>query len=153
MSANNTGCQVDPAPMPDLELDAIIHDACMRGLMRDQVDLAVAQHYQRDNKPIPTATDINAAYARNVARWITRANLGRDELYALHVARREDVYRRAHQLNDYKTCAGILKDLAQLEQQYRREQKQAERKTEADSLRERIKQKSAGRGPRLERVK
>lgn len=139
-----------PPDSQALELDAIIHDACMRGLMRDQVDLAVAHHYSKHDDPPPDAVAIAAAYRRNVERWIARANLGRDELYALHVARREDVYRRAHQLNDYKTCAGILKDLAQLEQQYRREQKQAERKTEADALRERIRSKTK---PRLERVK
>lgn len=153
MSATNTGSPADPNHS-ELELDAIIHDACMRGLLRDQVELAVAKHYSDKGRPPPDAAAISAAYARNVNRWIARANLGRDELYALHVARREDVYRRAHQLNDYKTCAGILKDLAQLEQQYRREQKQAERKSEAATLRERIRNKAAGKAsPALRSVK
>lgn len=163
MSAMNTDSPADPEhpptdpPVaelelePELALDAIIHDACMRGLMRDQVELAVNHHFHQKRRPPPTAGAIAEAYARNVDRWIARANLSRDELYALHVARREDVYRRAHQLNDYKTCAGVLKDLAQLEQQYRREQKQAEQHAEASSLKDRIRRKTGT--AKLERVK
>lgn len=117
----------------DEETIGHVNQAIMLGFPRAQVDLWAA----RQDPPIPPAA-LDRAYALCVERWIQAANTPNGELYALHVARREDLYRRAMAQGDLTLAHKILVDQAKLQQQYRTEQRRAEEKSQADDLAARI---------------
>lgn len=129
-------------------LTAMVHDALMRGMLRPQVEAAIAEQCEKNGLAPPNQMDINAAYAAAMDVWLQDAEAPDTEIYAWHIAARRDVYRRSYTLNDYKTCAGILKDLAQLQQQYKRERAKAAAEDKTAALRDRIKTKA-----KLRRVK
>lgn len=128
--------------VPESALTAMVHDALMRGMLRPQVEAAVAEQCERHNLTQPASEALDAAYAQCVDLWMDEANRPDAAIYAWHIAARRDVYQKSYLLNDYKTCAGVLKDLAQLEQQYKRERKRSAEDEKTTALRDRIRHKS-----------
>lgn len=110
-----------------------VNQAIMLGWPRAQVELWA----QQQDPPISAPT-LDRAYAVCVERWIQGANTPDQELYALHVARREDLFRRAMTQADLSLAHKILIDQAKLQQQYRTEQRLASEATQADELTARI---------------
>jgi hypothetical protein len=111
-----------------------VHQAIMLGWPRAQVNAWAATQ----EPPVPAAA-LDRAYAQCVEAWIAAANAPDGELFALHVARREDLYRRAMAAGDLALGHKILVDQAKLQQQYRTEQRAAKARDEASELVERIK--------------
>lgn len=110
-----------------------VYQSIMLGWPREQVNAWAA-----NQDPPVEAAALDAAYAACVERWITQANRADGELFALHVARREDLYRRAMAASDLALAHKILVDQAKLQQQYRSEQRQAAASDKADALAARI---------------
>ena len=132
----------------DEKTAAYVHQAIMLGWPRAHVDAWAAQQ----TPPIP-APALDAAYATCVERWITAANTPDAQLYALHVARREELYRRAMSAGDLALGHKILVDQARLQQQYRTEQRAAQSREETAELLERIRSNQAAKpGPKLRSV-
>lgn len=105
----------------------------MLGWTRKAVDDWAAKQAE----PVSRAV-IDAAYAACVDAWICAANTPDAELYALHVARREDIYRRAMAAGDLALAHKVLVDQARLQQQYRTEQRQAAAEADASEIADRI---------------
>lgn len=118
----------------------------MLGWPRAQVEAWAAQQ-----DPPVTSEGLNAAYAACVERWISEANMEDATLYALHVARREELYRRSIANQDFALAHKILVDQAKLQQQYKSEKARAETASKADELAARINARAAGR-PKLRAV-
>lgn len=93
--------------------------------------------------PPVTPEELNAAYAAVVEDWSAAANASDSEIYALHLGRREELYRMAMESGDIPLAHKILQDLGKLQQQYRSEQRRAETATKADDIVSRIKARSA----------
>ena len=110
--------------------------AILQGFRRSQID-ALAQKLA----PGITSRAIDAAYAAAVERWVADAATADGDLYALHVARREHLYRRAMAEGDLALAHKVLVDQAKLQQQYRTEQREAERKDKESALAEKIRAK------------
>lgn len=110
-----------------------VNQAIMLGWPRAQVDAWADQQ----DPPI-TSRVIDAAYAACVEQWLSAANGDDGELFALHVARREDLYRRAMSAGDLGLAHKILIDQAKLQQQYRNEQRRAVDDDKAETLAARI---------------
>jgi hypothetical protein len=89
--------------------------------------------------------EIDAAYAACVDQWIAAAETDDAHLFALHVAKREELYRLAMQNADLSLAHRIAVDLAKLQQQYRTEQRQAATDSKAATLAERIRAKGSPR--------
>lgn len=132
----------------DAKTAAYVHQAIMLGWPRSQVDAWAAQQ-----EPPLSEAALDAAYARCVDAWIEAANTPDDRLYALHVARREELYRRAMSAGDLGLAHKVLVDQARLQQQYRTEQRAAKTREETDEMLERIRaNQQAKRAPRLRSV-
>lgn len=113
---------------------AMINQAIVLGWQRPQMSAWAAKQVP----PISEA-ELDAAYAACVDRWIAQANPAPDELYALHVARREGLYRKAMEQGDVPLAFNILRDQAKLQQQYQNERRQAEAASKESDLEARIK--------------
>lgn len=122
----------------DDKTSSYVNQAIMLGWPRSAVD----QWAQQQDPPIPPAA-IDRAYATCVEHWVTSANTPDAELYALHVARREDLYRRALASGDLSLAHKVLVDQAKLQQQYRTEQRRAQEQTDAADIAARIRAKAA----------
>lgn len=123
-----------------------VHQAIMLGWPRSQVETWAAQQ-----QPPLSGAELDAAYAQCVERWLTEANTPDDRLYALHVARREELYRRAMSTGDFSLAHKVLVDQARLQQQYRTEQRATKSQEQTSELLDRIRanQKTA---PKLRAV-
>lgn len=119
----------------DAPLWAVVEAAILAGGVRPVVDRRVAEHYSAIGQPAPGASDIDAAYAQIVDRWLTDAASDDETVHAYHVRLRQHLYQRAYQLNDFKTCLAVANDLAKLQSQYQRER--AIRKRHADNAEQR----------------
>ena len=124
---------------------AYVNQAIMLGWPRAAVD-----EWARQQEPPVSEAEVNAAYAACVEQWVTAANTPDRELYALHVQRREFLYRRAIQAGDDALAHKILVDQAKLQRQYRSEQAQAQKAETEASLIDQIRAKA--QKPRLAAV-
>lgn len=113
---------------------AMINQAIVLGWQRPQMSAWAAKQ-----APPITEADLDAAYAACVDQWIAQASLPQAELYALHVARREGLYRKAMDAGDIPLAFNILRDQAKLQQQYQSERRQAEQASKESDLEARIK--------------
>ena len=124
---------------------AYVHQAVMLGWSRAHVD-----DYARAQDPPLSRADIDAAYAACVEHWLTEANTDDSQLYALHVARREELYRRAMKDGDLALAHKVLVDQAKLQRQYKIEQTRAARQDQETALAERLRQRGQ---PKLSAVR
>lgn len=106
----------------------------MLGWPRQQIDI-----WAQQQDPPLTGPAIDAAYAACVETWINAARAEDAEVYALHLARREDLYRRAMAEGDLSLAHKVLVDQARLQQQYRTDQRRESDRSEADERAARIK--------------
>jgi hypothetical protein len=126
----------------DDKTTSYVHQAIMLGWPRAAVDQWAAQQ-----APPVSSGDLDRAYAACVERWLRAANRPDEELFARHVARREDLYRRAMQQEDLGLAHKVLVDQAKLQQQYRTEQRRAQEETQAEAMAARIRDRA--QKPRL----
>lgn len=123
-----------PIEAPSEKVMAMISQALVLGWQRPQMSAWAAAQ-----SPAITEQELDAAYAACVDRWIAQANPPQEELYALHVARREGLYRKAMENGDLALAHKVLIDQARLQQQYRQEVAQAEVASKESDLEARIK--------------
>ena len=116
------------------KVQAMIHEAMVLGWQRRQMNAWAANQV-----PPVTEQELDAAYAACVDRWISQANPPPQELYALHVARREGLYRKAMEQGSLDLAFKIAIDIARLQQQYTREVAQAAAASKESDLEARIK--------------
>lgn len=129
-----------------MKTKAYVNKAVMLGWSRGQVDAWAATQ-----SPPVSAAEIDAAYAACVDDWLTDANTPDDRLFALHVARREDLYFQARAAGDLALAHKILIDKANLQQQYKTAQRQAATASAAEDLAAKIRAKT-GKAPALKTV-
>ena len=123
-----------PIVNPNEKVMAMIEQAVVLGWKRLQMSAWAANQV-----PPVSEQELDAAYAACVDRWISQANPAPQELYALHVARREGLYRKAMENGDLNLAHKVLVDQARLQQQYRQEVAQAEVASKESDLEARIK--------------
>ena len=99
-------------------LCALVHTCAMRGAQRWQIAEAAAAQAAEENRPPPTAAELDAAYAACVERWIEDAGADPMEAHAYHIALRKHLLSQTQQADDYPTAARIAQDLAKLQDQY-----------------------------------
>ena len=128
--------QVKRGDMSEVDVFEQIKIAILRGWLRSQVDELV-----RKAAPEMTPAAIDRAYALAMEGWLADAAKPDGEIYALAVARRQDMYRKAHAEGDTALAFKIQCDLDKLQQQYRTEKRAEERKTSDAELAERIRAK------------
>jgi hypothetical protein len=102
-------------------LAEMIEGLLLKGCTRHLVDAAIDQECKTE--PKPTKAEIDAAYAECLDTWVNTAEDDSDKVHAFHLRSRRYLYQRSMQINDFKTCLAILKDLAKLEQAYEHQKK------------------------------
>jgi hypothetical protein len=115
-------------------IQSMIEQAMILGWKRPQMSAWAAKQ-----EPPVSEAELDAAYAACVDRWIEQANPPAQELYALHVARREGLYRKAMEQGSLDLAFKIAIDIARLQQQYTREVAQAAQADKETDLEARIK--------------
>jgi hypothetical protein len=104
-------------------LAQFIEGLLLKGCTRHLVQEAIEKEYPEDPKPGKELVD--AAYVECVDAWVKNAGEDPDTIHAFHIRSRKFLYQKSLQINDYKTCLAILKDLAELEKQYGHQIKKA----------------------------
>ncbi|NCC41472.1 MAG: hypothetical protein EOM21_19015 [Gammaproteobacteria bacterium] len=122
--------------MSEVDVFEQVKVAILRGWQRPQVDALIARI-----SPEMTPAAIDRLYATAMEGWLADASRPDGEIYALAVARREDMYRKAHAEGDTALAFKIQCDLDKLQQQYRTEKRAEERKSSAAEIAERIRAK------------
>ena len=102
-------------------LAEMIEGLLLKGCTRHLVDAAIDQ--ETKTEPKPTKAEIDAAYAECLDTWVNNAAEDPDKVQAFHLRSRRYLYQKSMQINDFKTCLAILKDLAKLEQAYEHQRK------------------------------
>jgi len=114
-------------------LTNLVEQALIEGATRTIVELSIDEYCEREKQPRPTAQQIDAAYAACIERWQADA-LADAALYAWHVRVRKHLYQAAIASDDYKGAHAIAKDLAELQQQYKRERATEQRRSDRAAI-------------------
>lgn len=111
------------------ELAQVIEAALLKGATRTVVEAELIRRAAANATTPPTPTEIDAAYAEIVDRWVADADEDPEKTFAYHKRMRKHLYQKSFSLNDFKTCLAIAADLAKLEELHReRQERTADKK-------------------------
>ncbi|MEA3641278.1 MAG: hypothetical protein VBE63_15240 [Lamprobacter sp.] len=110
-----------------------MHDLLMVGAARWQVEAELKRRASSDARPIPSASEIDAAYAEAVDRWISDVDQTEEELHAYYIAMCKWDRARSNQINDIPTAARIAEKIHSAQEKYAAKREAATKRPQRES--------------------